>query len=246
MLCQKRQTAAFKVQSMWRTRRKRKQTEWRSMMKRKQKKQRSKMKREQKKRERAALTIQSAWWSTMPVALPTDEALVTLLSPDGYYKYLGIPRNESTDTIAELVMKNHRQLSLQHYKKKRVGDAELYMMLNRAMVVLSSSELRSEYDVTGFDLEDNVGNIEDYYDLVGKKESKYWAKKKHHGAKEDEGVGSDKGFTSSQELVMEELYNRKIYQVLTALFATGMTFFSTVVSEHFVLVLVSILCIFIS
>lgn len=212
-------------------------------MKREQKEQRSKMKREQKKRERAALTIQSAWWSMMPVAFPTDEALFTLLSPDGYYKYLGIPRNEPTDTIAELVMKNHRQLSFQHYKKKSFGDAELYMMLNRAMVVLSSPKFRSEYDVTGFDLEDNVGNIEDYYDLVGKKESKYWAKKKHHGAKEDEGVGSDKAFTPSDKLIMEEL---KIYQVSRAFFCTGKTaFFSTVVSEHFVLVLVSILCIFI-
>ena len=61
----------------------------------------------------AALKIQSAWRaSATPTALPTNEALQILLSPDGYYNYLGISRTVPDDIIGDQVNRKHRILSL--------------------------------------------------------------------------------------------------------------------------------------
>ena len=43
--------------------------------------------------------------SSIPAALPTHEALRVLLSPDGYYEYLGIPKPSSADVDAILGLK---------------------------------------------------------------------------------------------------------------------------------------------
>lgn len=113
-----------------------------------------------------------------PVALPSDEALELLLSPDGYYTYLSIPKpdpssltnpylnaalnNGSSSTpensIIDLdqVKKNYRRLSLKHHPDRRGGNEETFRALNRAKIVLSSPKLRREYDLIGLDLEDDA------------------------------------------------------------------------------------------
>ncbi len=111
-----------------------------------------------------------------PAPLPTAEAIEVLLSPDGYYKYLGIPRPEP-DVLGprladaavggdvggsggggavdlDLVKRNYRRLSLRHHPDRRTGDAETFRALNRAKVVLSNPKLRREYDLVGLDLDD--------------------------------------------------------------------------------------------
>jgi hypothetical protein len=102
-----------------------------------------------------------------PTALPTAEAIEILLSPDGYYKYLGIPRPTNIDVLGpkfkeamsassesnnnddnsidlDQVKKNYRRLSLRHHPDRKTGDAETFRMLNRAKVVLSNAKLRRE------------------------------------------------------------------------------------------------------
>ena len=114
-----------------------------------------------------------------PSALPTAEAIEILLSPDGYYKYLGIPRPSNVDVLGpkfkeamsasesndddnnnnidlDQVKKNYRRLSLRHHPDRKTGDAETFRMLNRAKVVLSNAKLRREYDLVGLDLDDDA------------------------------------------------------------------------------------------
>jgi hypothetical protein len=112
-----------------------------------------------------------------PTALPTAEAIEILLSPDGYYKYLGIPRPTNIDALGpkfkeamsasesnndestidlDQVKKNYRRLSLRHHPDRKTGDAETFRMLNRAKVVLSNAKLRREYDLVGLDLDDDA------------------------------------------------------------------------------------------
>eukprot|EP00986_Skeletonema_menzelii_P009412 scaffold4277_cov140-Skeletonema_menzelii.AAC.5 len=115
------------------------------------------------------------------VALPSDEALEVLLSPDGYYTYLSIPKPDPSsltnpyldaslsnnngpssstaeNSIIDLdqVKKNYRRLSLKHHPDRRGGNEETFRALNRAKIVLSSPKLRREYDLIGLDLEDDA------------------------------------------------------------------------------------------
>ena len=132
--------------------------------------------------------------TTKPItALPTDEALQILLSPDGYYQYLSIPK-PTPDTMGlkyqaamaaggapptetasidaamidlDQIKKNYRRLSLKHHPDRRTGDAECFRMLNRAKVVLSNAKLRREYDLVGLDLEDDEEHHHDDHDGGG-------------------------------------------------------------------------------
>ena len=124
--------------------------------------------------------------STIPTALPTHEALRILLSPDGYYEYLGIPKptdnnNKSLEIMGattttnaessiidlERVKKNYRRLSLKHHPDRRTGNAEAFRMLNRAKIVLSNSKLRREYDLLGLDLDDDAEDEDDDHEGGG-------------------------------------------------------------------------------
>lgn len=110
-----------------------------------------------------------------------SEALIQLISPDGYYTYLGIskpspsevaaaaenvsssflPRNQESDPNnasaidEDAVKKNYRKLSLKHHPDKRGGDAETFRVLNRAHKVLTNPKLRQQYDILGLDLDDD-------------------------------------------------------------------------------------------
>lgn len=116
------------------------------------------------------------------VALPSDEALELLLSPDGYYTYLAIPKPDPSSLInpylaaaaaggsvpspenagannnidLDQVKKNYRRLSLKHHPDRKGGNEETFRALNRAKIVLSSPKLRREYDLVGLDLEDDA------------------------------------------------------------------------------------------
>ena len=81
-------------------------------------------------------------------------ALMQLLSPDGYYVYLGIEKPSTNEIDEELVKKNYRRLSLKHHPDRRGGDDETFRVLNRAQRVLLHSKLRQQYDILGMDLDD--------------------------------------------------------------------------------------------
>lgn len=85
---------------------------------------------------------------------PPSEAMITLLSPDGYYLYLGIPKSEG-GVDPDVIKKNYRKLSLKHHPDRNGGDAETFRMLNRAQKVLMSPKLRQQYDILGLDLDDD-------------------------------------------------------------------------------------------
>lgn len=102
-----------------------------------------------------------------------SDAMIELLSPDGYYTYLGIPKNaapsekktngdekspltgEVSSIDEDLVKKNYRKLSLKHHPDKRGGDADTFRVLNRAQRVLMNPKSRQQYDILGIDLDDD-------------------------------------------------------------------------------------------
>jgi DnaJ-class molecular chaperone len=84
-----------------------------------------------------------------------SEALMQLLAPDGYYTYLGVPKQTTGEVDVDLIKKNYRKLSLKHHPDKRGGDAETFRVLNRAQKVLSTVKVRQQYDTLGLDLDDD-------------------------------------------------------------------------------------------
>lgn len=84
-----------------------------------------------------------------------------MLSPDGYYTYLGIEKPRPTEdnpapTVDEdLIKKSYRKLSLRHHPDRPTGDADTFRVLNRAQQVLSNPKLRLQYDLLGLDLDDD-------------------------------------------------------------------------------------------
>lgn len=101
-----------------------------------------------------------------------DSALIELLAPDGYFRYLGVPKpmNSATSDAKvaaasideDAVKKNYRKLSLKHHPDKG-GSADTFRVLNRAQRVLLDPKLRQQYDILGIDLddddEDNSSNV---------------------------------------------------------------------------------------
>jgi DnaJ domain len=140
--------------------------------------------------------------TTMPPPA-SAEALMELLSPDGYYSYLEIKKTEAPDAAIDLdkIKKSYRKLSLKHQPDKPGGDADTFRVLNRAHKVLSDEKLRKQYDALGIDLHDDDDDAE------------------HDGGKEDQpqqqqphsaGSGKHSG-------IMQEIAST----VLTVIFQTG-------------------------
>ena len=144
-----------------------------------------------------------------------SEALIELLSPDGYYTYLGVKKpapssasehggapplstSQSSSPAAaddpsidaDAVKKCYRKLSLKHHPD-RGGDADTFRMLNRAQKVLTDPKLRQQYDILGIDLDDDEVVMQ--HDDDG------------HGAAAGEGGGDGKGEhpSSTQGIVQE-------------------------------------------
>ncbi|CAB9508560.1 DnaJ central domain [Seminavis robusta] len=110
-----------------------------------------------------------------------SEAMIQLISPDGYYTYLGIPKPTAAEIAAaaenvsssfvsskknankvgnsgideDQVKKAYRKLSLKHHPDKPGGDADTFRVLNRAQKVLMNPKLRQQYDILGLDLDDD-------------------------------------------------------------------------------------------
>lgn len=106
-----------------------------------------------------------------------SEAMIELISPDGYYTFLGIPKPTAADialTAGDVsssflpskedenknggideadIKKKFRKLSLKHHPDKG-GNADTFRMLNRAQKVLKDPKLRKQYDILGLDLDD--------------------------------------------------------------------------------------------
>lgn len=124
-------------------------------------------------------------FSSGDLSSSSSDALIELLSPDGYYKYLQIekpsptlvpsPETEEKDPSdaspflnlppidEDLVKKNYRKLSRKHHPDKG-GDADTFRLLNRAQKVLLNPKLRQQYDVLGIDLDDDEEEHEDHDD----------------------------------------------------------------------------------
>ena len=105
--------------------------------------------------------------SSAPIS--QHDALMELLAPDGYYRYLGVEKlrvdtttnsNNSnqqgpTFTVDEdAVKKSYRKLSRRHHPDKG-GDPNTFRLLNRAQRVLLHPKLRAQYDNLGIDLDDD-------------------------------------------------------------------------------------------
>jgi DnaJ domain len=106
---------------------------------------------------------------------PPSDALMQLWSPDGYYTYLGVPKQTTTSSSStttteegiameykDLIKKNYRKLSLKHHPDRNGGDAETFRMLNRAQKVLTNPKLKQQYDILGIDLDDD-DNDDDHH-----------------------------------------------------------------------------------
>lgn len=100
-----------------------------------------------------------------------QEALIQLMSPDGYYTYLGIEKVRVSDggspasttqsrtlpaysVDEDSVKKAYRKLSLRHHPDKG-GDVNTFRLLTRAQRVLIHPKLRAQYDNLGIDLDDD-------------------------------------------------------------------------------------------
>lgn len=98
---------------------------------------------------------------------PPSHAMMVMISPDGYYSYLGVDKvnlgtgnvldpgdDSSSDIDVDLVKKNYRRLALKFHPDKG-GDVETFRLLKRAQTVLSTPKLRQQYDILGIDLDDD-------------------------------------------------------------------------------------------
>ena len=92
--------------------------------------------------------------------IPTD-AMMELMSPDGYYSYLKIDKTKSIAEYADQVKKSYRKLSLKHHPDKATGDADTFRLLNRAHKVLTNPKLKQQYDILGMDLHEEAGETSD-------------------------------------------------------------------------------------
>lgn len=183
-----------------------------------------------------------------PVALPADEAMEVLLSPDGYYRYLSIPKPQiaamglkyqaamkagdrvdenASEIDVDRIKKNYRRLSLRHHPDKPGGDVDTFRILNRAKTVLSNQKLRREYDLVGLDLEDDEGeHHDDGSSSTGEAGE----------SEDDEGKGKT-------ESVMSHLASASLAAVLQVAVRTvlmGIT--STLISRYTVLVRLKLIC----
>lgn len=182
---------------------------------------------------------------SIPVALPTEEALQILLSPDGYYDYLGISKpapdpmglkyqeamksggegGDSGGSGVDLdrVKKNYRRLSLKHHPDRKTGDAEAFRMLNRAKIVLSNAKLRREYDLVGLDLEDDAEDEGGHHEEESKGNASENAEGQQNSeAHEDEKGDKNEGGGSKTETVMGHLASTTLAAVLQVVVRTVM------------------------
>lgn len=208
-----------------------------------------------------------------PSALPTAEAIEILLSPDGYYKYLGIPRPSNTEVLGpkfkeamsasesnnderpidlDQVKKNYRRLSLRHHPDRKTGDAETFRMLNRAKVVLSNAKLRREYDLVGLDLDDDAedGGGSSASDSNNSSEGDSNMKggtennKNASSSKDSSSGASEEGSGSSKtETVMSHLANVTLAAIMQVFVRTGLLGTVSVLISQYIILTLPTMCV---
>mmetsp|Transcript_7744 Transcript_7744/g.9674 ORF Transcript_7744/g.9674 Transcript_7744/m.9674 type:complete len:389 (+) Transcript_7744:99-1265(+) len=158
-----------------------------------------------------------------------------LLSPDGYYTYLQIPKQpiahksllsekgsgkQSTDSAIDKskIEKNYRRLSLKLHPDRPGGDAETFRMLERAKCVLMSDKLRKEYDLLGLDLEEEEHHADG--DQDGNDDG------------EDEKK-ADGGASSSPDSVMSHMASATVAGILQLAVRTAMMAFVSLFITRF-------------
>jgi curved DNA-binding protein CbpA len=132
------------------------------------------------------------------------EAVVKLLSPDGYYTYLGVTRPKPTESDPnppideETVKKSYRRLSLRHHPDRPTGDDETFRVLNRAQKVLLNPKLRQQYDLLGLDLddEDEEHHHDEDHTTEGDDEGKEGDDSSGNGGSSSNSNGSPEGIVS--------------------------------------------------
>jgi len=199
--------------------------------------------------------------SAAPVALPSDEALELLLSPDGYYTYLSIPKPDPSSSLTnpyldaaaasgssstpensiidlDQVKKNYRRLSLKHHPDRRGGNEETFRALNRAKIVLSSPKLRREYDLIGLDLEDDAEDHHDDHHSSSENASSDASKTETHDDKEHTNNNNNQNKT---ETVMSHLASATLAGVLQMVVRTAlMGVVSVLLSRYTILTIVTL------
>jgi hypothetical protein len=137
----------------------------------------------------------------------SSSALHQLLSPDGYYTYLQIPKSNdplldvsksTTIPDKDLIVKNYRKLSLKHHPDRKGGDTETFRVLNRAKRVLTHVKLRQQYDLLGLDLEDDDAEKDDDDEEEDEEEEDGAKDEKVDTSKEDENKTSDNKTSSAE------------------------------------------------
>ena len=210
---------------------------------------------------RSTSTTSSSSSSAAPVALPSDEALELLLSPDGYYTYLSIPKPDPSSSLTnpyldaaaaagssstpensiidlDQVKKNYRRLSLKHHPDRRGGNEETFRALNRAKIVLSSPKLRREYDLIGLDLEDDAeDHSDDHHHSASSENTSSDASKTENEDKEH----SNNNNQNKTETVMSHLASATLAGVLQMVVRTAlMGVVSVLLSRYTILTIVTL------
>jgi len=146
-----------------------------------------------------------------------SEAMLKILSPDGYYLYLGITKPKTTDSDStptldeDQIKKNYRRLSLRHHPDRPTGDADTFRVLNRAQKVLLNSKLRQQYDLLGLDLDDDEEEQDDDHD-------------NNDGDGGDQDGGAEAKSSSSADSVMSQIASvtlASIFQVIVRTLMMG-------------------------
>jgi DnaJ domain len=118
-----------------------------------------------------------------------DSALIELLAPDGYYRYLGVTKPSATvaaaatptatastpdtstddgtsksatgvsNSIDEDAVKKNYRKLSLKHHPDKGGNADTFRVLNRAQRVLLDPKLRKQYDIVGIDLDDEEDMI---------------------------------------------------------------------------------------
>lgn len=199
------------------------------------------------------------------VALPTEEALSILLSPDGYYNYLGISKPEAAsvglkyedamkaggtgDAIGgggvnlDQVKKNYRRLSLKHHPDRKTGDAEAFRVLNRAKVVLSNAKLRRDYDLVGLDLDDDAEDDCGHHheDSKGNSSESSEGQQNSEAHEDDKNDANGGGAGSKTETVMGHLASTTLAAVMQVVVRTVlMGMVSVFISKYTILTFLTI------
>ena len=174
-----------------------------------------------------------------------SEAILKLLAPDGYYTYLGIDKSvavrptmdgdtsndnsnasllssssSSTSVDEEQIKKSYRKLSLRHHPDRPTGDAATFRVLNRAQKVLLNPKLREQYDLLGFDLDEDEEETDgDHATNAGRRNTS-----NNDAGGEDGDDGNSSSGSSSMDSIMSQIASATLASIFQVMVRTGKYF----------------------